>query len=181
MRAHEEFARRFHAWLSASPEAAAALEHLAGLAIEAPITLLTSVSDVEHSHLPLLRRAVAGAVLARLGERLLRRTRRFQAILFAAPQASVSVGCSGRVDELRVIARAIAASGREVEVGDAESEGRSPECYLDSYSFMGLPVAYCGRLVGALVAESEQLGAFSDQDRADIRELGQRVASVLVA
>jgi uncharacterized protein YeaO (DUF488 family) len=48
-----EFARRYEAELGEG-ERAEALDHLRELAAERPITLVTAVKDIEHSHVPVL-------------------------------------------------------------------------------------------------------------------------------
>ncbi|GAA0452858.1 DUF488 domain-containing protein [Streptomyces stramineus] len=50
---HEEFAERYRAEL-AGPGPAAAARHLRDLARTSTVTLVTSVKDVEHSHVPVL-------------------------------------------------------------------------------------------------------------------------------
>ncbi|MFI6349630.1 DUF488 domain-containing protein [Streptomyces sp. NPDC050560] len=55
---HEEFERRYRAELAA-PEAAEALDELREEAARGPLTLLTSVRDVDLSHAATLRRVLA--------------------------------------------------------------------------------------------------------------------------
>ncbi|MFG2646809.1 DUF488 domain-containing protein [Streptomyces sp. NPDC048436] len=50
----EEFGRRYRAEL-AGPEQQDGIRHLRELAADGTVTLVTSVKDVEHSHLPTLR------------------------------------------------------------------------------------------------------------------------------
>ncbi|MEV0317713.1 DUF488 domain-containing protein [Streptomyces sp. NPDC050658] len=51
---YEEFTERYRAEL-AGPEQRAAVRQLCDLAAAGPVTLVTSVKDVEHSHVPTLR------------------------------------------------------------------------------------------------------------------------------
>lgn len=176
---HAEFACRYRTWLGGSPEAAAAVERLAALAPDRPLTLLTSFSDLDRSHVPVLRQVLAARALDRLCDQALQATRRFQTILIHSEGACGAVGRKDRIDGLRPVATAVAASGRELEIADVESEGRSFACHAGSYSLYGLPVAHCGSIVGAVVAESDQIGAFADAEREPIRDLARRGAPLL--
>ncbi|MFI7382627.1 DUF488 domain-containing protein [Streptomyces sp. NPDC049813] len=52
---YEAFAERYDAELAA-PDRAALVTHVRALARRGPVTLVTSVKDVEHSHVPVLAR-----------------------------------------------------------------------------------------------------------------------------
>lgn len=56
---YEEFAARYEQELS-DAQHATAVNHLVELARTQPVTLLTAVRDVEHSHVPTLLRRLAG-------------------------------------------------------------------------------------------------------------------------
>jgi uncharacterized protein YeaO (DUF488 family) len=179
---YERFIPRYRAWLDAAPEAAAALERLAALVLDHDVTLLTSLGDLRRSHVPAVRQALAERALVRLGEAALRRTPRFEAVLFHGDGVTALAGRSEHGEDLLAMARGILASGRELVLGDAErGEARSPECYAGSYSVFGLPLVEAGRPVGALVAESGQLGRFGPGERDAVRELGRRAKRLLMA
>ena len=181
--AYEEFAVRYRAWLDTAPEAQPVLDRVAQLAIEQNITLLTSLPDLTRSHVPILRGALVDRALRRLGQQLLERTRRFQAVLFHSASATALVGEAEHPDELLGLAGFLMTGpGQELDLGDAEgAEDRSPQCYLGSYSAFGLGMAHGGRVVGAAVAESAQIGAFSAAERAAVRELGDPAGRLLAS
>lgn len=57
------------------------MERLARVALERPVALLTSLSDLQRSHVPILRQAVAERAVQLLAERALEGSCRLQAIL----------------------------------------------------------------------------------------------------
>ena len=173
---YADFARDYRAWLASSPEAAPALADLVRLVTDGDITLLTSFSDLTRSHVPVLAAAVAAQALARLGDAALRRTPRFAAILFYSPQVAAFAGGGEHPDDLLAIAAGIAATGRGVAiVGTEEAEDRSPQCYLELYSVLGFPAGP----VGAVVAESGQIGRFAPAEVEAIRDVAERAARIL--
>ena len=179
---YAEFAGRYRTWLGCSGEAAAALERLTELAADQPVTLMTSFADLSRSHVPVLRGVLARRVLERLGGTALQASHRFRTIhLYSLNGTSAAVGEAEPEGDLRPVAEALVASGRALELADAESEGRSPECHAGSYSLLGRPVVYDGSLVGAVVAESEQIGPFSDRERGPIIRLAEAAGPFLVA
>jgi hypothetical protein len=70
-------------------------------------------------------------------------------------------GACDEPDGLRAIAWAVAASGRVLELADAEEEGRSMACYAGSYSVYAVPDP-----AGVLLLQSELIGPFSAGERA---------------
>ncbi len=166
------------AWLAMPPQAAA-LRAAAELAANADVTL---VVDPDCAHLPLVRAAFVEHALRAVGEGALRRTRRFDAILFHAPSltAPLVVGVPYEDDVLAALAEAVMASGQELLTdGEEEAAGRSPQCYLGLRSIVALPLVHYGARVGAAVAESGQIGRFSPGELNPVREMAARASHLL--
>jgi uncharacterized protein YeaO (DUF488 family) len=178
---YEDFARRYRAWLDCSAEAGPVVEDLAARAVAGRITLLTSFTDLRRSHAPVLRRAVTARALALLAREALAASPRFSAVnVFSPDGAAVAVAGPGApAADLGPVAAAVAASGRALELADAESEGRGMECYAGSYSLCAVPVVAGGAAVGVVLGESERIGPFGDGDRRAMRDLAGRAAPFL--
>ena len=169
------------AWL-ALPEQSAALRAAGELAAATDITVTADPGDPVSAHMPLIRAGVVEQALWVVGEGALQRTRRFDAILFHAPSlaAPLIVGVPDEDDVLATFAEAVMASGQElVADGEEEAAGRSPQCYLGLRRVVALPLVDGGERVGALVAESGQIGRFSARELDPIRELAARAARLL--
>jgi L-methionine (R)-S-oxide reductase len=89
------------------------------------------------------------------------------------PQATEHV----RIPVGQGICGAAAAMGRTEIVDDVNADDRYLACFLSTRSEIVVPISYEGRVVGEIDIDSDQLAAFTDEDRAFL----ERVAVLISA
>jgi L-methionine (R)-S-oxide reductase len=89
------------------------------------------------------------------------------------PQATEHV----RIPVGQGICGAAAATGRTEIVDDVNADDRYLACFLSTRSEIVVPISYEGRVVGEIDIDSDQLAAFTDEDRAFL----ERVAVLISA